>query len=131
MSNTQMFHSFLSLHLSSMRARCFLCLLLLFNLSSIKSDDDDEKPVIGDKKSNAPVIQSASSNVYFEEQFQEKSKWTHWIRSKAKKDGVEESLSKYDGEWAVELPESSVYADDYGLILKVGSKSQVGEPSER
>lgn len=133
MSNTLMSYSFLWLHTWSMRALCFLCFLLLASLSLIKADesDDDEKQVTEDKKSNAPVVQSSSSNIYFEEQFQEKSKWKGWIRSKAKKDDVEESLSKYDGQWAFELPETSVYADDYGLILKVGSKSLVGESTDR
>jgi calnexin len=106
----------------------FLCLL---NISVLKADDDDidEDLTIDDtpitkssaniEKGNVPTIKSASSNIYFEEQFQEKSKWSHWIKSQAKKDGVDESLAKYDGEWGFEIPQSSVYNDDYALILKV------------
>jgi hypothetical protein len=51
-------------------------------------------------------------------------KWSYWTKSEAKKDIADESISKYDGEWAFEIPESSVYKDDYGLILKVMYTSQ-------
>jgi calnexin len=107
----------------------FICLL---NISIIKSDDDDdidEEISIEDtpikssssniEKGNVPTIKSASSNIYFEEQFQDKSKWSNWVKSQAKKDGVDESLAKYDGEWGIEIPQSAVYNDDYALILKV------------
>lgn len=106
----------------------FLCLL---NISVLKADDDeiDEDITIEDSptlksssntpKGNIPTIKSASSNIYFEEQFQDKSKWSRWVKSQAKKDDVDEILAKYDGEWGFEIPQSSVYNDDYALILKV------------
>jgi calnexin len=105
----------------------FICLL---NISIIKSDDDDidedismdDTPIKSSsaniERGNVPTIKSASSNIYFEEQFQDKSKWQRWIKSQAKKDGVDENLAKYDGEWGFEIPQSSVYNDDYALILK-------------
>jgi calnexin len=110
----------------------FICLL---NISIIKSDDDDEidedisiedTPIktssANIEKSNIPTIKSSSSNIYFEEQFQDKSKWSRWVKSQAKKDSVDESLAKYDGEWGFEIPQSSAYNDDYALILKVKIK---------
>ncbi|RNA15718.1 calnexin, partial [Brachionus plicatilis] len=45
-----------------------------------------------------------------------------WIKSKAKKDGVEESIAKYDGEWAVESSSDSVLEGDLGLVLKSKAK---------
>ena len=108
----------------------FVCLL---NISIIKSDEDDDidedlsiedTPPLKSSTSNiekgsVPIIKSASSNIYFEEQFQDKSKWSRWVKSQAKKDGVDEILAKYDGEWGIEIPQTSVYNDDYALILKV------------
>jgi hypothetical protein len=97
----------------------------LLNFSSIRTNDNDEKSTINDHstgidtRNDVPVIKSSSLNIFFEEQFQDKIKWLHWTKSQAKKDGVDEHISKYDGEWAFENPESSVYKDDYGLILKV------------
>ena len=42
-----------------------------------------------------------------------------WIPSGAKKDGVDDAISKYDGKWAVEEAETSPLAGDMGLVLKV------------
>ncbi len=100
-------------------------ILFLFNFSLIRSENNDEKITTTDTRSNVPVIELSSSNIFFEEQFQEKDKWSYWTKSQAKKDGVEEHLAKYDGEWAFEIPQSSVYKDNYGLVLKVIKKNEL------
>ena len=43
---------------------------------------------------------------------------SRWIVSQAKKEGVDISLSKYDGVWSVEVPESASLIGDYSLVLK-------------
>lgn len=109
-----------------------LSIFCLLNISILKADDDDidEEITIEDsptpsspppavEKTNVPIMKSTSSNIYFEEQFQDKSKWQRWVKSQAKKDGVDEALAKYDGEWGFEKPHSSAYSDDYALIMKV------------
>ncbi|CAF0935013.1 unnamed protein product [Rotaria sordida] len=114
-----------------MRYTILILLICLLNISILKANDDDidEEVAIDDapatssssptiEKTNVPTIKSSSSNIYFEEQFQDKSKWSRWVKSQAKKDGVDEVLAKYDGEWALEIPQSSAYYDDYALILK-------------
>jgi calnexin len=95
----------------------FIFIFYLLNFSLIRSNTDDQTTI--DTRSNVPVIKSSSSNIFFEEQFQDKTKWLHWTKSQAKKDGVDENISKYDGEWTFENSESSVYKNNYGLILKV------------
>ncbi len=114
-----------------MRYTILILFLCLFNFSLLKADDDDiddeisieDSPLTKSSsniaKGNVPTIKSASANIYFEEQFQDKSKWSNWVKSQAKKDGVDEILAKYDGEWGFEIPQTSVYNDDYALILKV------------
>jgi calnexin len=112
----------------------FICLL---NISILKANNDDDDDDINEdfsiedtpptssssniEKGSIPTIKSVSSNIYFEEQFQDKSKWSRWVKSQAKKDGVDEVLAKYDGEWGFEIPQSSAYNDDYALILKVNN----------
>lgn len=42
--------------------------------------------------------------------------------SLAKKDGVDSAIAKYDGQWAVEVPESSAIQGDYSLVLRSKAK---------
>ena len=119
-----------------MRFYLLLFVICLLNVKLIRTDDDDdddpdEEVMIEEttksssstppvEKGYVPTIRSSSSsNIYFEEQFQDKTKWSRWIKSQARKDGVDETLAKYDGEWGHEIPHTSVYHDDYALILKV------------
>jgi hypothetical protein len=103
-----------------MRIVLLIFILFRLNFSLITSEkNNDEKVTTTDTRNDVPVIQLSSSNIFFEEQFQEKNKWSFWTNSQAKKDGVEEHLSKYDGQWAFEVPDSSVYKNNYGLVLKV------------
>ncbi|KAJ6646378.1 Calnexin, partial [Pseudolycoriella hygida] len=45
-----------------------------------------------------------------------------WVKSTAKKDDIEESLAKYDGEWSVEEPRRPILKGDLGLVLKSKAK---------
>lgn len=119
-----------------MRYLIFILFVCLLNFSIFKAQDDDynmDEDISIDEtsssssssanieKGNVPTMKSASANIYFEDQFQDKSKWSRWVKSQAKKDDVDEILAKYDGEWGIEIPQSSVYNDDYALILKVNN----------
>jgi calnexin len=59
---------------------------------------------------------------YFLETFEASTIGTKWIKSKAKKDGVEDAIAKYDGEWAVEESGDSVLEGDKGFVLKSKAK---------
>lgn len=61
-------------------------------------------------------------STHFLETFESDEIGKVWIKSKAKKDGVEESIAKYDGEWAVETSSDSVLEGDLGLVLKSKAK---------
>ncbi|CAF0813592.1 unnamed protein product [Adineta ricciae] len=117
-----------------MRYLVLILFVCLINFSIFKAQDDDynmdedisidetssssSSSAANIEKGSVPTIKSASANIYFEDQFQDKSKWSRWVKSQAKKDDVDEVLAKYDGEWGIEIPQSSVYSDDYALILK-------------
>ena len=83
-----------------------------FVFNSINCDESKKKP-------NVSIISTISSNIFFQEQFQNESQWSKWIRSEAKRDGVDEHIAQYDGHWAFEIPSVSIYNDDFGLVLKV------------
>jgi calnexin len=49
-------------------------------------------------------------------------KFLRWQPSDAKKDGVDETLAKYDGQWKVEPASDVVFNGDRGLVLKSKAK---------
>lgn len=60
---------------------------------------------------------------HFAEHFDNEEYFTRrWIKSTAKKDDIDESLAKYDGEWAVEEPHRQILKGDLGMVLKSKAK---------
>lgn len=45
-----------------------------------------------------------------------------WIKSKAKKDDIDDEIAKYDGIWSAEAPHRSLLQRDLGLVLKSKAK---------
>ncbi|CAB3235664.1 unnamed protein product [Arctia plantaginis] len=45
-----------------------------------------------------------------------------WVKSEAKKQGVDENIAKYDGKWEVQAPTRKIYKDDLGLVLTTEAK---------
>lgn len=63
------------------------------------------------------------SKYYFAEHFDDLTKFAEkWIKSEAKKEGIEEEIAKYDGIWSVEEPQRSLLHNDLGLVLKSKAK---------
>jgi len=59
------------------------------------------------------------SSVYFVDFFNDPSTIGNtWKTSTAKKEGLEESLSKYNGVWGISLPSKLIMENDYGLLAK-------------
>jgi len=60
---------------------------------------------------------------YFEEHFDHASVLgSKWVKSQAKKDGAEEAIAKYDGEWGIEQLAKESLTGDHGLVLKSKAK---------
>ena len=95
-------------------ATLYVCSSLL--LVSVRSDEDvvvgEEEEGTGgtggggggsEKAGGRPVYKPParpSGDVYFEESFSDsKVVKARWIKSKAKKDGADADIAKYDGEW--------------------------------
>ncbi|KAK7078682.1 hypothetical protein SK128_008583 [Halocaridina rubra] len=47
---------------------------------------------------------------------------TTWVRSQAKKEGVDDDIAKYDGLWSIEAAERLPLTGDRGLVLKSKAK---------
>lgn len=66
---------------------------------------------------------SQPDKVYLAEHFDDTDSFEkRWIRSKAKKDGIEEELAKYDGIWLLEYAQKDALPGDKGLVLKSKAK---------
>lgn len=60
---------------------------------------------------------------YFAEPFHSTDEFeTRWKRSSAKKDGVEESIAKYDGKWSIGEPKDNAIVGDNGLLFMSEAK---------
>ncbi|CAG0892149.1 unnamed protein product [Darwinula stevensoni] len=96
------------------------------------SEDDanvivDDEPAkedvkIVDVKYETPKLKG-SGPTYFADHFDdEKASESQWMRSQAKKDGVESDIAKYDGIWKVEAMSKTALPGDYGLVMKSKAK---------
>lgn len=60
---------------------------------------------------------------YFAEHFDDKQQFEKkWVKSRAKKEGIDEDIAKYDGVWSLEEPIKNILRDDMGLVLKSKAK---------
>ncbi|XP_061164558.1 calnexin-like isoform X2 [Saccostrea echinata] len=83
----------------------------------VEVEDDDVKP---EKPKFVPP--KIDKSVHFADSFDKKEDFKRWTVSQAKKDGAEESISKYDGKWQVEEPKDSAVEGDLGLVMKSKAK---------
>ncbi|KAJ8926429.1 hypothetical protein NQ314_021217 [Rhamnusium bicolor] len=61
--------------------------------------------------------------VYFAEHFDDPARFDRrWIKSEAKKEGIEEEIAKYDGIWGLEPSQKDSLPGDKGLVLKSKAK---------
>lgn len=107
-----------------------LGLLLPFGIKA--DDDDDEEAVVTEEQTEGEeddveevvyATPKALPNAYLTETFDDIATFEKtWIKSEAKKDGVDENIAKYDGVWAVEPAERLALTGDRGLVLKSKAK---------
>ncbi|CAI4232326.1 unnamed protein product [Auanema sp. JU1783] len=101
-----------------MRGIGLLFLTLFIRLTVFANDED--KDVFVPLKFVAPKTASA---VNLLESFGSKDAiGRRWIKSVAKKDGVDKEIAKYNGEWAVDEPSLVSIEGDYGLIVKTKAR---------
>lgn len=98
----------------------FLCQIIVSSIA------DEEVVSVEDVKVEDDVIYITPNHhpdVFFADHFDNEDNFNKkWIKSQAKKEGVEEALAKYDGQWAIEAAQKDPLAGDFGLVLKSKAK---------
>ncbi|XP_047126386.1 calnexin isoform X1 [Hydra vulgaris] len=93
-----------------------LATLLLF-FSSISLTFCEEENVL-EKQVLHYVKPSVDGAAHFSEAFHDESEFnSRWKKSEAKKDGVDEAISKYNGVWAIKEPKENPMLGDNSLVL--------------
>jgi len=90
-------------------------------------DDNEERPdeVTIEKVAVDVKYLSPDDNVdfYFMDHFDStNSLGSKWTRSQARKDGADDSIAKYDGQWEIQPLEKDSLEGDMGLVLKSKAK---------
>lgn len=100
------------------RWSCFILITI-----SIASSLCEEAPSKKEEEQRLKYTKPEAHSAHLTEPFHDEQDFLkRWTLSQAKKDGMEESLSKYDGLWKVESPTENPIEDDLGLILKSEAK---------
>lgn len=110
-----------------------ICYILFFVTlifsANLAEDIDDDITVETVEDSFSPDIPYESpkvsdpTTVYFAEHFDDPARFDRlWIKSQAKKEGLEEDIAKYDGVWALEPSQKDNLPGDSGLVLKSKAK---------
>lgn len=91
------------------------------------TDDNDDDGIASEPVDDGTVEyqrpEATPGKFYFAEHFDDPGQFEKkWIKSKAKKEGIDEDIAKYDGVWALEEPSRRILRDDLGLVLKSKAK---------
>ncbi|XP_037297107.1 calnexin isoform X2 [Manduca sexta] len=101
-------------------------LVLVSVIGAVKAeseDVDDEAIVEIDEDDQYHSPQVSGARVYLAEHFDDENAFKKkWIKSEAKKQGVDENIAKYDGRWEIQTPARKIFKNDYGLVLTTEAK---------
>nr|QTV99345.1 calnexin [Leptinotarsa decemlineata] len=105
----------------------FIVLSILFlGVIGENGDDDVTVETVEEPTSNVPYESPTvldPRKVYFAEHFDDVPQFEkRWMKSQAKKEGIDEDIAKYDGVWEVEQPHKDAFQGDSGLVLKSKAK---------
>uniref|UniRef100_A0A2A4K368 Calnexin n=1 Tax=Heliothis virescens TaxID=7102 RepID=A0A2A4K368_HELVI len=106
----------------------FGALLVLVSAAGVvhadTEDADDEVTVETVEEENQYVSPKISpEKVYLAEHFDDEASFKKkWVKSEAKKQGVDENIAKYDGKWEIQQPSRKIFKDDLGLVLTTEAK---------
>lgn len=94
------------------------------NEDGFEDEEEDVTPVVEEKEEFQPSLFVApklaeKSSANFFDYFPVGAKVGQtWIKSLAKKDGVDSDIAKYNGEWSIGPPTKVSIEGDHGLIVK-------------
>ncbi|XP_039746107.1 calnexin isoform X2 [Pararge aegeria] len=80
-------------------------------VETIEEEEDYQSPQVDPKR------------VFLSEHFDDEAAFKKkWIKSEAKKQGVDENIAKYDGKWEIQTPARRILKNDLGLVLTTEAK---------
>lgn len=95
--------------------------------TDVEGDNDDDGVTVETEEEEAPVVYQSPKvepgRVHLAEHFDNNEQFEKkWVRSQAKKEGIDEDIAKYDGIWSLEEPQKQILRGDQGLVLKSKAK---------
>ncbi|CAH2092377.1 unnamed protein product [Euphydryas editha] len=100
--------------------------LLVLSVTAVTAEADDSDDgvtveTIEEEDYQSPQVDS--KNVYLAEHFDDVAAFKKkWVKSEAKKQGVDENIAKYDGKWEIQSPSRRILKNDLGLVLTTEAK---------
>lgn len=84
---------------------------------------DDGVTVETEEEDQYSSPQISGKGVYLAEHFDNENAFKkQWVKSEAKKQGVDENIAKYDGKWEIQAPSRKILKNDLGLVLTTEAK---------
>lgn len=106
--------------------RLFTSTLLVLLIASAIADNDESDDGITVETVEEELYQSPTvdpKKIYFAEHFDDEAAFKKkWIKSEAKKQGVDENIAKYEGKWEIQSPARRILKNDLGLVLTTEAK---------
>lgn len=100
-----------------------LCICLCGFTSSAQEEGQDAEVEVEEEQLIQYRRPSVEGAAHFAEPFHDEDEFnSRWVKSEAKKDGVEDSISKYDGIWLIKEPKNNAMDGDNTLILASEAK---------
>ncbi|XP_026764986.1 calnexin isoform X2 [Galleria mellonella] len=108
------------------RHSIFILSALLVLVGTVKADSentDDGVTVETEEEDQYSSPQISGKGVYLAEHFDNENAFKkQWVKSEAKKQGVDENIAKYDGKWEIQAPSRKILKNDLGLVLTTEAK---------
>ncbi|CAG9563401.1 unnamed protein product [Danaus chrysippus] len=86
-------------------------------------EDSEDGVTVETEEETYQSPQVDPKKVYLAENFDDVATFKKkWIKSEAKKQGVDEDIAKYDGKWEIQIPTRKIFNSDTGLVLITEAK---------
>ncbi|XP_052737908.1 calnexin isoform X2 [Bicyclus anynana] len=99
--------------------------LLVSSYITVKGEDSEDGVTVEtvEEEEEYESPQADPKRVYLSEHFDDEAAFKKkWIKSEAKKQGVDENIAKYDGKWEIQAPARRILKNDLGLVLTTEAK---------
>ncbi|XP_045521336.1 calnexin isoform X1 [Pieris brassicae] len=104
-------------------ASAFIVLAATSSVHAEAENLDDGVTVETVEEDSYQTPQIDSKKAYLAEHFDDEEAFKKkWVKSETKKQGVDDTIAKYDGKWELQTPARRLLKDDFGLVLTTEAK---------